>query len=175
MGHTLGVQPSARKVTRVSHTGLANPTMCLRKEMDMKSLTKLAVLFTISLVSTSVNGGVVTWDGGAGTMNWSDANNWNPNGLPGVTSDVVIDVAGTPTINYAGITTTINSIVCNENLSCASGQLIVNATSDMNGNITLNGGTLNHGVWDVAGASSAPPMQITASSTQRSTAISPSA
>ncbi|WP_341228297.1 hypothetical protein [uncultured Arcticibacterium sp.] len=32
-----------------------------------------------------------TWDGGAGTNNWEDANNWNPNGVPSILNDVEID------------------------------------------------------------------------------------
>ncbi|MFT4737035.1 MAG: hypothetical protein ACI8QD_001089 [Cyclobacteriaceae bacterium] len=44
------------------------------------------VLSTFSLLSLAQ----VTWDGGAGTDNWSDANNWNPNGLPDDGDDVVI-------------------------------------------------------------------------------------
>ena len=39
-------------------------------------------------------GGVVTWDGGAGTSSWIDANNWNPNGVPGPADDVVIGIVG---------------------------------------------------------------------------------
>ena len=38
-----------------------------------------------------------TWDGGAGTSNWSDANNWSPNGLPSSSDYVIID-AGTVVI-----------------------------------------------------------------------------
>ncbi|MBK8566446.1 MAG: hypothetical protein IPN76_24700 [Saprospiraceae bacterium] len=32
----------------------------------------------------------VTWDGGAGTSNWNDANNWNPDGIPSAADDVTI-------------------------------------------------------------------------------------
>ncbi len=31
-----------------------------------------------------------TWDGGAGTSNWADANNWNPNGVPAAGTTVTI-------------------------------------------------------------------------------------
>ena len=34
-----------------------------------------------------------TWDGGAGTTNWSDANNWNPDGVPVDGDAVVIQTA----------------------------------------------------------------------------------
>ena len=32
-----------------------------------------------------------TWDGGAGTSNWSDANNWNDDVVPVVTDNVLLD------------------------------------------------------------------------------------
>ncbi len=42
---------------------------------------------------------VVNWDGGAGTFNWTDANNWDNNLVPTSVDDVVIsDLVGTPTI-----------------------------------------------------------------------------
>ncbi|MBT3646732.1 MAG: hypothetical protein HN542_00655 [Flavobacteriales bacterium] len=28
----------------------------------------------------------VTWDGGASTLLWSDGDNWNPNGVPAMTT-----------------------------------------------------------------------------------------
>ncbi|EHR01382.1 Hint domain-containing protein [Bradyrhizobium sp. WSM471] len=31
-----------------------------------------------------------TWDGGAFTSNWGDANNWSPNGVPGASDDVTL-------------------------------------------------------------------------------------
>ena len=43
----------------------------------------------------------ITWDGGAGTSNWSDANNWNPDGVPSGTSDILLAGSAT-TINLDG-------------------------------------------------------------------------
>ena len=49
------------------------------------------------------------------------------------------------------MTVTINSLVSNENITFNSGQLNLNNTADINATLTLNGGTLNDGSWDVAG------------------------
>lgn len=35
--------------------------------------------------------GIKKWDGGAGTSSWGDANNWDPDGVPGMNQDVVLD------------------------------------------------------------------------------------
>ncbi len=61
---------------------------------------------------------VVNWDGGGDGINWTDPLNWDTNALPGSDDDVVIDVAGTPTIRLASGTHQINSI-----LSCATSDL----------------------------------------------------
>ena len=48
---------------------------------------------------------IKTWDGGAGTVSWSGAANWNPNGLPAVTNAVVLNNAFTnlvPSIDATG-------------------------------------------------------------------------
>jgi len=51
---------------------------------------KILVTF-LCLVATSYSyGATVTWDGGAGTDNWGDANNWDTNALPDIFDDVVI-------------------------------------------------------------------------------------
>ena len=56
-----------------------------------------------------------TWDGGAGTMNWSDAANWNDDIAPTSADDVVLDntyVSGSYTVNLPAIaiSTTINKL-----------------------------------------------------------------
>ena len=69
-----------------------------------------------------------TWDGGAGTNNGGDANNWNPNGVP-VTGDAV---------------TLINNTTVNVNVNATVGSITF--PSGNNNNVTLNinpGVTLN--------------------------------
>ena len=42
-----------------------------------------------------------TWDGGAGTNNWADGNNWNPNGTPTNGNDIFIDSGDSVVISTA--------------------------------------------------------------------------
>ncbi|XZF12863.1 T9SS type A sorting domain-containing protein [Chitinophagaceae bacterium MMS25-I14] len=68
------------------------------------------------------------WDGGAGTVNWTDANNWEPNGVPTATDDVWLNndfvsgnysvtisgnnnAAGRLKVGYAGNTNTITALI----------------------------------------------------------------
>src|SRR4051812_49096854 len=67
----------------------------------------------------------VSWDGGAGTLNWADANNWSTNALPGAGDDVTADPTGFQTIVYNGPTTTIQSLKLSDNLQLNSGSIAV--------------------------------------------------
>ncbi|MCS7466898.1 hypothetical protein NZK35_09600 [Stieleria sp. ICT_E10.1] len=51
----------------------------------------------------------ILWDGGAGTSNWHDADNWVGDVLPGVADDVVIDLPDAGTIQSSS-NVTINSL-----------------------------------------------------------------
>ena len=53
------------------------------------SLIALAVCTTPALSATK------TWDGGGSGTSWSSANNWNPNGVPGSSDNVIINAPGT--------------------------------------------------------------------------------
>lgn len=81
------------------------------------------------------------WDGGAATLNWSDANNWSSNVLPDLSSTIVIDQPGTPTILHNSGVQNIGSIFSNEAISVTGGTLIVNHASDMAA-VGINGGEL---------------------------------
>ncbi len=80
-------------------------------------------LVLLSVASTGV-WGQKTWDGGAGTNNWGDGNNWNPNGVPIATDAVIISNNGNRTVNVNG------------NFSCAS--LTLTYTGNTNGLIQLS-------------------------------------
>ncbi len=81
---------------------------------------------------------VKTWDGGAGTSNWGDANNWNPDGVPGSLDNVNLTGANTINVNVAG--TCGNLTLDNTGLTLTiqpAGSLAVS------GNLVMNAGTLN--------------------------------
>jgi hypothetical protein len=74
---------------------------------------KKGYLFLIFAFVTSVATSQKLWDGGAGTSNWSDANNWFPNGVPSSTDDVYLDnqyTAGSYTVNMPNSVVTVKSL-----------------------------------------------------------------
>jgi hypothetical protein len=51
-----------------------------------------------------------TWDGGAGTSNWSDADNWDDDIVPAAVDAVILDnllMAGSYTVNLQNVSTTV--------------------------------------------------------------------
>ena len=87
-----------------------------------------------SLLST------VTWDGGAGTLQWTDALNWNTDTLPGAGDDVAIPVSGI-TISHGGAVTAIRRLQSQASLSILSGGISVTADSFVSGSLN-NAGSL---------------------------------
>jgi hypothetical protein len=83
---------------------------------------------------------VKTWDGGAGTNNWGDANNWNTDGVPASTDDV--DLTGVNAINIDVAATTKSLLLNNDNLI-----LTINPGNSLavSGNFILTAGTFNTG------------------------------
>jgi hypothetical protein len=84
-------------------------------------------------MNTTARAVTKTWDGGAGTTNWSDANNWNPDGIPTSTDDVILDnssVSGNYTVILDGATAR----------SCRSLQIGYSGNTNTIG-LTLNGTT----------------------------------
>ena len=68
-----------------------------------------ALAATIVLSLGSAFAAIYTWDGGANTTTWTDADNWNPNGIQaplGVNAAHRINVNSTQKViyNHAGIT-----------------------------------------------------------------------
>ena len=77
--------------------------------------------------------GTLTWDGGAGTNNWGDANNWNPDLVPTSSNDVSLTGANTIDVNVAG--------VCN-NITLNNASLVLTVKSayslTVSGNLTAH-------------------------------------
>jgi hypothetical protein len=110
-----------------------------------RNLTLAAAVAAILGQASSVPAAVVSWvTAGPGTLQWATATNWSTGLLPGADDDVVINVAGLPTVNYATITSTINSAaITNADLTVSSGTLTVtNAFTHVGGTTTVQGGSL---------------------------------
>jgi len=105
----------------------------------------------------------ITWDGGGGTFNWNDANNWNPNIVPRSADNVTI-ATGTSvlvntaavckdlTLNSAGLVTSIqygNSLIVNGDLTLTLGNLDINGQS-----LVLNGTMVSTGSGTITGSDS---------------------
>lgn len=103
----------------------------------------------------------ITWDGGAGTSNWNDANNWNPNIVPrpadnvsiSTTTSVLINTAAVCrdfTLNNASLIVSIqtgNSLIVNGDLTLTNGQLNINGQS-----LVLNGTVVASGSGTITGS-----------------------
>jgi hypothetical protein len=85
---------------------------------------------------TAVAGAVVSWDNGGGNNLWSTAANWNPDGLPEISTIISIGTAAAAPI--------INSPT-----AAAGFQIRVGAVGGAN--LTMNGGSLNVGQWLMIG------------------------
>lgn len=95
----------------------------------------------------------VFWDGGGDGINWTSANNWSTNALPGPSDDVTIDIATNPNLILPSGNQNIRSLVLNEVLRINGGTLTISTTADVNAPLTIGGGTIAGGAWDVTGGS----------------------
>ena len=84
----------------------------------------------------------VSWDGGAGTLNWADAANWSANVLPTSVDDVTIDIAGTNTVVSTG-SVSIKSLSSNETVSVIGSSWTLGGNLSGAGTLRTAGGTVN--------------------------------
>ncbi len=119
----------------------------------------LTVTPTYNPADVTVNAQAITslviWDGGAGTLNWLDANNWSTNNVPISTDDVQIpELSGTQTIFIPSGAQSAKSVVItgDDTLLLSGGSLsVANASSAVNGTLSIGGGSLaGSGDWTVA-------------------------
>ncbi len=131
-----GADPDSFIVARYSGGSWTQPTVGTR----MSTSTQATGLtgFGDFQVGEASAGVVKTWDGGAGTNNWGDGANWNPDGVPTSSDNVNLNGAVTIDINVAAVA---NSLTLN------NGGLVVNILAGqsltLSGNLSLTGGTLN--------------------------------
>lgn len=94
-----------------------------------------------------------TWDGGAATDEFTDAANWNPDGVPGVTDTATINANNLVDFNDAGTVTIdllrlgVSNGSASGELDVQSGSLVVSGASgdpyrDGNGTLRISGGDI---------------------------------
>ena len=80
----------------------------------------------------------VSWDGGGGDFQWSNAANWSGDVLPGVDDDVTIDFGTNDfTVVHAAGADSVHSINSNASLNVAGGELFVSASSTIHSDLSL--------------------------------------
>ena len=80
------------------------------------------------------------WDGAASDGLWASAANWNDDTLPTSTSDVLIDMAGEPTVAITGGAVSLRRLYCAEAMTIASGSLTVTDDAYVAGAFGLSDG-----------------------------------
>ncbi len=83
----------------------------------------------------------VSWDGGGGDLNWSNAANWDTNLLPGSDDDVSIGAGFVGIVHYGG-THAVKSVVSASPFTQAGGTLTVSTTIDVSSSFNVSGGVL---------------------------------
>jgi hypothetical protein len=103
-------------------------------------MNKFLLLCFLLFIGTEIQS-QVTWDGGAGTNNWGDANNWNPNGLPGAAQSVTIGNGFNVILNTNA---TIASLTVGGGISgsLTLGNNNTNRTLTVTGNVTVSAGAV---------------------------------
>jgi hypothetical protein len=110
-------------------------------QMKLKKLRSVLLIVVLLFSGLTGWGQTKTWDRGANTNNWGDADNWNPNGVPNAANDVVININATILVNTNPI---INSLTISNNAtvsftSSGAGRTI---TIDNTGSSIATGSTL---------------------------------
>lgn len=106
----------------------------MRKIFILNIFTFLALV-----IPTDVKAAAISWDGGASTANWSDANNWSGNALPTAEDDVTINQ--NVTVNIAA-NTTINSLTLGQNGGGTTPTLNFSYNAILNGALIIDAGDL---------------------------------
>ncbi|MCA9050797.1 MAG: hypothetical protein KDA89_18795, partial [Planctomycetaceae bacterium] len=77
----------------------------------------------------------VSWDGGAGTLNWADALNWSADAIPAAGDDITINQPSS-TILFSGPSITLGSLTTTS-LTVQSGTLTVSGALNVSAGSTL--------------------------------------
>ncbi len=111
--------------------------------------TFLAALLASSCFVPVAQAATITWDGGAGTSSWFDANNWSGNAVPTSSDEVRLDAIGVDVNGLVESTATLSvghtgtASLAIENggavTSSSGNHIFVGNASGSNGTITVNG------------------------------------
>jgi hypothetical protein len=116
------------------NSGWTYPTVGTKTSASTEA-TGMTSFGDFQLGENAITGNTKKWDGGASTNNWNDAANWNPNGVPIASSDVIIDGGYSVAISTA-------SAVCASltiGTGIGSGSLTYMATTAGNYTLTVSG------------------------------------
>jgi RHS repeat-associated protein len=106
-----------------------------------------------NLIAMEDLGQVAFWIGGSGF--WDDPTNWSTGVVPTDVDTVFLDAPGDNIITFRSGTTTVGSIVTNEQLLIAGGNLTITDNAEFSGGFALTGGALvADGTTTVTGSSS---------------------
>ncbi|MCC7389213.1 MAG: hypothetical protein IT431_10640 [Phycisphaerales bacterium] len=96
---------------------------------------------------------VVSWTGAGDGVSWHDGSNWDTGAPPGLVDDAVISVAADPNIAFTSLNgdRIIRSLQTTETISFQGGSLSILDSADVDAPVTLDGGKLLGGHWDVTG------------------------
>jgi hypothetical protein len=95
----------------------------------------------------------VTWDGGGGTTSWHDAANWDREGVDAVPQDGDdVNIGPAPDINFSTGSLFLNSLTTSAGLLLTGGTIRVAAGADIDAPLTINGGAITGGSWNVLDA-----------------------
>lgn len=92
---------------------------------------------------TAAHADIYTWDGGAATTNWTDANNWNPDGTQaplGVTGAHRFNINSTQTVTYDSPTTTTYT---GDTVTGGGRALVIGSGSNARGQLEITAGTFS--------------------------------
>ena len=96
----------------------------------------------------------VSWTGLGDHTSWTDTHNWSTvTQLPGAGDDVTISISGSPTIQLASGTQSIQSLATTNLLKLTGGTLQIGTTAQIGANLMLAGGTILGGtINEIGGA-----------------------
>ncbi|MBA3684280.1 MAG: autotransporter-associated beta strand repeat-containing protein [Planctomycetes bacterium] len=120
----------------------------------------LATLALITVLSVHLPAVERSWDGGAGTILWGDADNWNPNGPPSAGDTLVFPAVSTGT-------TTNNNL---GGLSLASIRIATSSWLLVGSAVTITGSIIGTGSGGFPGSAIALPITLPAGSAVQITA-----